>query len=100
MIARVIVKRQAGIVDEDIERFHSLDSTMNLRSIGEVQGQRCDAPIPVDEGPARAGIQPLRASQGFLDRSRPMSRSAPVTKTALSAIVIHLPAEQNVPETC
>ncbi len=68
-IAQVIVKRQAGVIDEDIERFDSLDSSLSLRSVGHVQGQGRDAPIQVGQGLARAGIHPLRASpQGFLDQ--------------------------------
>jgi hypothetical protein len=61
-IAQVIVKRDAGIIDEDIERFCSLDSFANLRSVGHVQGQGRDAPIQVGQGLARPGIHPLRAS--------------------------------------
>ena len=68
-IAQIIVKRQAGVVDEYIERFDSLDSVLNLRSVGHVQGQGRDAPIQVGQGLARTGIHPLRASpQGFLDQ--------------------------------
>ncbi len=33
-IAQVIVKRQAGVIDEDIERFDSLDGSLNMRSVG------------------------------------------------------------------
>jgi hypothetical protein len=66
-IAQVIEKRQAGIIYEDIERFDSLGSSLNLRSVGHVQGQGRDAPIQVGKGVARTGIHPLRPSpQGFL----------------------------------
>ena len=44
-IAQVIVKRQAGVIDEDIERLDSLDSCLNLRRVGHVQGQGRDATI-------------------------------------------------------
>jgi hypothetical protein len=68
-IAQIIVKRQAGVIDEDIERFDSLDSALNLRSVGYVKGQGRNAPIQVGQGLARTGIHPLRASaQGFLDQ--------------------------------
>jgi hypothetical protein len=35
-IAQVIVKRQPGVIDEDIERFDSLDGSLNMRSVGHV----------------------------------------------------------------
>ena len=55
-----IKKRQAGVIDEDIERFDSLDCPLNLRSVGHIQGQWRDAPIQVGQGPARTGIHALR----------------------------------------
>jgi hypothetical protein len=68
-IAQVIVSRQASVIDEDIERFDSLDRSLNLRSVGHVQGQWRDALIPVGQRLARTGIHPLRASpQRFLDQ--------------------------------
>ena len=68
-IAQVIIERQAGVVDEDVERPDSPDSALNLLGIGYVQGQRRDALIQVGQGLARTGVHPLRASaQGFLDQ--------------------------------
>ncbi len=68
-IAQVIVERQAGVIDEDIERFNSLDGCLNLRRVGHVQGYGRDAPIQVGQGLARSGIHALRASpQGFCDQ--------------------------------
>jgi hypothetical protein len=77
-IAQVIVKRHAGVIDEDIERLDSLDSCLSLRRVGHVQGQGRDAPIQVGQGLARTGIHPLRASpQGFLDRRLPDAAIGP-----------------------
>ena len=68
-IAQVIVKRHAGVVDEDIEGFDPLDSGLNLRHVRDVQGQGRDAPIQVDQRLARTRIHPFRpSSQGFLDQ--------------------------------
>jgi hypothetical protein len=68
----VIVKRQAGIIDEDIERLDCLDSCLNLRRVGHVQGQGRDTPIPVGQGLARTRVHPLAASpHGPLDQRLP-----------------------------
>jgi hypothetical protein len=68
-IAQVVVERQTGVIDEDVDRFDSVDSFLNLRGVGHVHGQGRDAPIRVGHGPAHAGVYPLRASaQGFLDQ--------------------------------
>ena len=66
-LAQVIVKVQAGVVDQDIESFDILDSILNLRGVGHIQGQGCDTPIGMCKGLPRSRIHPLRASpQGFL----------------------------------
>ena len=68
-IAQVIVKRQASVIDEDIEIFDLLDSSLNVRSIGHVQCYGRDSPIHVGQRLTRTGIHPLRASpQSFLDQ--------------------------------
>ena len=68
-IAQVVVERHAGVIDEDVERVDFIDGSLDLRSVGHVQGQGCDAPIPVGQGLARAGIYPFRTSvQRFLDQ--------------------------------
>jgi hypothetical protein len=68
----VIVKRQAGVIDEDIERLDCLDSCLNLRRVGHVQGQGRDTPIPVGQGLARTRVHPLAASpHGPLDQRLP-----------------------------
>jgi hypothetical protein len=62
---------------------------VELRRICDVQGQRRDALIGVNQRPACIGIHPLCASpQGFLDQRLPETRLAPVTRTALPSIVI------------
>jgi hypothetical protein len=68
-IAQIVVESDAGIVDENVERFNSVDSCLNLLGISHVQGQGPDAPIYVGQGLARTGLYPLRTSpQGFLDQ--------------------------------
>ena len=39
-IAEVVVQRQAGIVDEDVERLDLLDRRQGLRGVRHVKGQR------------------------------------------------------------
>src|SRR5216684_531432 len=77
-IAEVVVKRDAGVVDEDVERLDSPGRGLNLRRAGHVQGQRRDAPVRVGQGLARTGIDPARASpQGFLDQRLPDAAIGP-----------------------
>jgi hypothetical protein len=61
-IAQVVVERQAGVVDQDVERFDVIDCSPNVRRVGHVQGQGPDAPIRMGQRPARAGVHPFRAS--------------------------------------
>src|SRR5438552_13997116 len=42
-IAQVVIKRQAGVINEDIERFDFLHGRLNLRSVGYVQREVRDA---------------------------------------------------------
>jgi hypothetical protein len=65
-IAEVVLERNTGIVDEDIESVDSLDGCPNLRRIGNVQRQGRDAAISMGKGLARAGIDPLRPSRQSL----------------------------------
>jgi hypothetical protein len=68
-IAQVVPTRHAGAIDEEIEGFDVLDSSLNLRGVGHVQGQGRDAPIRVGQGPAGTGIHARRAhAQGFFDQ--------------------------------
>jgi hypothetical protein len=68
-IAQVVPARHAGVIDEEIEGFDVLDSSLNLRSAGHVQGQGRDAPIRVGQGPAGTGIHARRApAQGLGDQ--------------------------------
>ena len=71
-IAQLSRQRHAGVVEEEIERSDLLRSPLNLRRICDVQSQRRDALIGVNQRLARTGIYPLRASpQGFLDQRLP-----------------------------
>jgi hypothetical protein len=63
-IAQVVLERNTGIVDEDVQSVDFLDGRPDLRRIGDVQRQGRDPTVGVDKGLARAGIRfaPLRAS--------------------------------------
>ena len=37
-IGQIVVENDAGIVDENVERFNSLDSCLNLHGVSHVQG--------------------------------------------------------------
>jgi hypothetical protein len=77
-IAQLSGQRHAGVVEEEIERSDLLRSPLNLRRICDVQGQRRNALIGVNQLPARTGIHPLRASpQGFLDQRLPETPVGP-----------------------
>src|ERR1700731_19123 len=68
-ITHLTDKGHAGVIDEDIERLHFLDSSLNLLLVGDVQCQRRNTPIGMGQGLPRTGIHPLRASsQSFLDQ--------------------------------
>ena len=96
-IAQVVVKRHAGVVDEDVERFDALDRRLDLRRVGHVQGQGRDARIRMGQGPAGAGVHPLRASpQCFLDQRLTDAAIGPGHQTALSAINIPVPPIDDV----
>jgi len=67
-ITHLTDKGHAGVIDENIERLHFLDGSLNLLPVGDVQWQRRNARIGVGQGLPRTGIHPLRASpQSFLD---------------------------------
>ena len=44
-IAQVIMKVDAGVVDEDVENCDALDGFLNLLRVGDVQDYGCDALI-------------------------------------------------------
>jgi len=68
-VAEVVVQRQAGVVDEDVERLDLLNHGESLRGVRHIKDQRCDARIRVGEGAPRAGVHPPGASpQRFLDQ--------------------------------
>ena len=46
-IAQVIKGVHAGVVDEDVERFDTLDRDLNVRPVRHVQGQRRNASVRV-----------------------------------------------------
>lgn len=56
------MKVHAGVVDQDVERFDTPDSSLNLHRVGHVQGVGHDALIRMCDGLARTGINALRAS--------------------------------------
>ena len=77
-VAQVIVERDAGIVDEEIEGFDLVDGSLDLRHVGHVQGQGRDALVGVGQRHASTGIHALRASpQGFLDERPPDAAVGP-----------------------
>ena len=61
-IAKIIMKVHAGVVDQDVETFDALGSSLNLRRVGHIQGQEHHALIRMCKGLARTGIHALRAS--------------------------------------
>ena len=88
-IAEVIEERQAGVINEEIERLDALDGCLDLLCVRHVQGQGRDALIGWIKGwrvPAYTRFAPLVNASST--SAWPMPRLAPVTKTVLSAIVI------------
>jgi hypothetical protein len=84
-IAQVIGERDAGVVDEDVERCDSFHGLLNLRCVGHVQDQGSDARIRVTQRLARRGIHPLRASpQGLLDERAAQPAVGPGHKDRLA----------------
>jgi hypothetical protein len=71
-ITQVVVQRDAGVVDQDIERSDLPGRFPDLRRAGHIQDQRRDPVVGVGNGLARAGVHPPRApAQGFLDQGPP-----------------------------
>jgi hypothetical protein len=60
-IAKIIVKVHASVVDQDVDRFDTPDSSLNLPRVGHVQGEGHDALFRMCTGLARTGIHALRA---------------------------------------
>jgi len=88
-ITEVFVSPQPGAVDKEIERSDALDSALDLRRVGHIQGMGRNAPIRVGQRLARTGIHRLRVSpQRFLDQRLPDTAIGPVTRTDLFAIAI------------
>ena len=89
-IAQVVVERHAGVIDEDVERVDFIDRSLDLCSVGHVQGLRgATRPSPWVKGwraPAYTRFAPLFNASST--RACPMPRLAPVTRTVLSAMVI------------
>ena len=66
-IGQVVIECHAGVVDQNVQRFHALRGSSYLRSVGHIQGNGRDAPIRVAHGLARARVHPYRAAaQSFL----------------------------------
>ena len=77
-IAEVIVECHARVVDEEIEGPDSPGRGLDLRRIGDVQGQGGDPHIRVGHRLARARIDPPRAPpQGFGDQRLPDAAVGP-----------------------
>jgi hypothetical protein len=77
-IAQVVVECHACVVDEDVERLHAPDGSLNPRGVGDVQGQGRDTPVRVGKGLACGGVDPLRPPvQGFLDQRLPDAAIGP-----------------------
>ena len=71
-IANVIMKVDACVVNQDVERSDVRDSSLNLRRVSYVEDQRHDARIRMCKELSRPGIHALRASfQGFLKQGPP-----------------------------
>ena len=71
-IAQIIVERDAGVVDEDIERCDFLDCRLNLRSVRDVERQRRDTRVGMRQRLARSGIDaPGAALQCFVHKGSP-----------------------------
>ncbi len=69
--AQIVIDGDAGIVDEDVERPDLLGCTLDLRHIGDVQGQRRHAFIgDLQRRPAGSGVDALGATrERLLDKS-------------------------------
>jgi hypothetical protein len=77
-VAEVVVERDAGVVDQDVERLDGLDRRLDLALIGHIEGDARDARIRVGQGLPAAGVDPLRAaSQRLLDQCLPDAAIAP-----------------------
>ena len=77
-IAQVVIERDAGVVDEDVERPDLLGRGLDLRRAGHVQDQGGDAPVRVGQGLPRARVHPAGASaEGFGDERLPDAAIGP-----------------------
>jgi hypothetical protein len=74
-IAQVVVDRDAGIIDQDIEGFDLTGRPLDLRSAGHVQRQGRHALVGVFESAARSRIDPLRPPSQCLIDERPADAS-------------------------
>ena len=67
-IAQVVVNRDPGVVDEDVEAVDSLDCPVDLRSVGHIEREGRDAAVGNAKRAAASGKHPLRASsEGLVD---------------------------------
>src|SRR5438445_4556643 len=70
-IAQVVIKRQACVVNEDIERFDFLHGRLNLRSVGYVQREGRHAAVSVLQFAASSTrVNPLRSASECLGDER------------------------------
>src|SRR5215472_2012107 len=71
-IGQIVVNRDAGIVNEDIERTDLLDCLLDLRSVGHVQGHGCHAFVGDLQWAASTRVNPLcPASKRFIHQRPP-----------------------------
>jgi hypothetical protein len=71
-IAEIVGEYHPGVVDQNVQRLHALDSRSNLCRIGHIQGHRRDAPIRMGQGLPGTGVDASRApAQGFLHQRLP-----------------------------
>src|SRR5262249_27604256 len=77
-VAQVVVERDAGVVDQDVEGVDALGGRLDLRRAGYVQGNRRDPRVRVGGGPARACVHALCApAEGFGDQRLPDAAIGP-----------------------
>ena len=71
-VAEVVIVLYAGIVDEHVERLHSVDGSGDLSRVGDIERQGNDAIVRVGDGAAGTGVDPAGApSESFFDEGVP-----------------------------
>ena len=71
-VTEVVVRRQPGVVDQDVEGLDGLRRSLDLRLVGHVQAQIGHPSVLVGEWDPCSGVHLFGASaQGFLDQCAP-----------------------------